>query len=221
MVHTCARCGLDLSKIRAVIDPIYGLPLVTCTRCDRTCARRRPMMITAWRTVCRRTRAVSLLIAQMFAAFILMLGLSGASRLAVDEVRGLGQMPVGNAAGLFDRIEQIAYLVNWPMWCIFAGAWLTSALGHWRRRVLWPVFIVCLTLLTVEQGVVTGRLTGERIGPAYALARLPDNLLGIAMTLVLVAVGVPIGTGLRAMYRKGASQKFRRRRAKLRRRRTI
>lgn len=47
MSHVCARCGVDLSHLRAPPDPIYGLPIVVCPGCGDASVRR--ALLKKWR----------------------------------------------------------------------------------------------------------------------------------------------------------------------------
>jgi hypothetical protein len=78
--HPCASCGLELRRIPAPPDPVYGLPVVVCPRCGAAVVRRKHRtMPRATRLRCCRvagallTRAVAALI--VTAAMLPLVGL--------------------------------------------------------------------------------------------------------------------------------------------------
>ena len=40
--HVCLSCGLDLARVRALLEPHYALPVVVCPDCGWATVRRAP-----------------------------------------------------------------------------------------------------------------------------------------------------------------------------------
>ncbi|MFG0306582.1 MAG: hypothetical protein ACF8Q5_10275 [Phycisphaerales bacterium JB040] len=115
--HSCARCGLDLSKRRAPPDPHYALPVVVCPRCNFACVRTRSGPSHVWREIRRLLIGWGLLILQ----FAIAGGLAGVTlaTLAVPDRRFDGPWWAG--------LLWIGAVV------LATGIWLGGAFPHWGR----------------------------------------------------------------------------------------
>lgn len=156
--HPCASCGLELRRIAAPPDPVYGLPVVVCPRCGAAVVRRkhrtrpRSARLRLWRTLSALlTRAVAALI--VTAAMLPVVGL----------VSDAGTEPTLGAA--LDRIagpladprssesDRTGFIV---MWVVLLGL---GALGGTLASLLLPhlrAWGVALVLLAWVAAVFTG-----------------------------------------------------------------
>ena len=228
IAHVCLGCGVDLARVRARIEPIYRLPLVTCPRCGLHAVRRRHPIWHTYRTLLRIDAALTVLFIQT----VLLVGLLIANvcgALAVGEV----------IDGMMQRQklqdDEIAILVVFGLFApILAGVWLTAGLAHWDRMAAWSGFfgIVAAILFTALIGVVLvpalesqGAL--DWLVPVLyvmhpprqwmeALEFVGTGLLLLPALSVMAVVGMPIGARLRRLGPLVRSKRWRWRRRRQR-----
>lgn len=148
IAHTCARCGFDLSRLRAPVEPIYGLPVVVCPLCREAVVRRLHPVQARWRQARAALVSIVVLGATVVVAAIfagLLIGLSVGLRVVI--VRALSR---GEVVWLDEEVILIGGL-----WCgaaVLAGAWLGVMLPHWRWWAILPLWVVALWSAMVVSG---------------------------------------------------------------------
>jgi hypothetical protein len=228
IAHVCLSCGFDLARIRARIEPIYRLPLVTCPRCGVHAVRRRHPIWRTYRTLLRVDAALTVLLVQ-FVLLVALLVANVCGALAVGEV----------VDGAIQRRKlsegEIAILVAFGLIVpIATGTWLTAGLAHWRRFAGWSAFFLSVALiLFVAMGAgFFGRAVADHGGldwlvPVLYVVRPPRAMLEmwkfIGMGLMVLpaiagvaVLGIPVGIRLRRLGRLLRSRRWRWRRRRRR-----
>ena len=182
--HVCLSCGLDLARVRALLEPHYALPVVVCPDCGWAAVRRAP----------RDRRSFHRLLVSLL-TLISQLGLLAA---------GLGMLlfvgiEMGDvlASGTFGALSSEDILLRLTVCAAFAvalGTWLTSGFGHVRRTTTWLVFSGFGIVL-----VSIGSLVGG------SLDVLAARCLVVVMIMTVATAGVPLG-----MLARVASRRFER-----------
>lgn len=193
--HVCLSCGLDLARVRALLEPRYALPVVVCPDCGRAAVRRKPRQL---RSLQRLAVSLLTLIAQLG---ILAAGLGLLIAISIE---------MGNvlADGTFGALPGNEILLRFAVCAAFAvalGTWLTAGFGHARRTTTWLVFAGLGIVL-----VSLGSLIGGR----------PDQLvprcLVVVMVMTVATAGVPLGMLTRVGWRQFERSLWRVRRRRLR-----
>lgn len=122
--HACHRCGQDLTRVRAVPDPVYQLPLVQCPRCRYAVVRARNRARQFWWSVGRIEASIGALLLQMVAAVT-----TGAVLFGI--AWGLARAwPIRWAAMTLEAWIYAAVIV---VFVLVVGVWTTACFPHWRR----------------------------------------------------------------------------------------
>lgn len=236
--HICLGCGFELAGVRAPPDPHYGLPVVVCPRCELACVRHpKDPLIALFHNGLRLRRSLLSLGCQLILAFAIAASFAGMFMTYTDEFlepRGLTpaeSIRVLFSGGLSTREygysaagEMAMMAVGFITGAIFTGAWLTSCLGHIRRRRVWPGAAAALalsaalvtTMVSFNDAASNPRLTSL----AQALPPLGDFVIMLVMAgvfMVVALLGIPIGHGLKRVWASGAQAGRRRTRARRRR----
>jgi hypothetical protein len=210
--HICLSCGLDLARVRAVVEPVYGLSLVACPGCAAGAVRREDSVTAAWRTAVRFASALGAMIFRLGAGAALMAAsvgfVYGAEAVSAElgvtvlDLPGAAMEQAARRGG--DAFAVLGVVAVWLGVEVGVGVLLTAGLRHWRPR--WRVWgawaVLLLVLLSVEPLLFAvqapvGRLVGDPVvyegpGPVEWLTRWA---LGLG-ALVAAAAGIPVGMGL-------------------------
>jgi hypothetical protein len=182
--HACGGCGVPIDTIRAVPDPRYGLPIVTCPRCGTSAVRTWHETRRARRRLTRRLQATGVLALQTLLALVTIISATGIC-IRLSAGAGLGSNPL-TISGVF---------------AIALGAWLTAGLAHWPRWTPWlALALVVAAICAIEPLVMGYTLTGVRRLDATGSGMLwlltwADRLLVLLVLLLASLIGVPIGRG--------------------------
>jgi len=242
LAHVCTACGTSLTRVRAVLDAEYNLPIVTCPGCSRSCVRRRHPFVTRARALLRLRRSLHHLIAVPVLMTALLAGSMWASMLSLDLLRALGTDWLSLVPDVFTGRIATMQLPNWmagagevysPLVLLFmvtgAGTIAGFALTHWRKPMIALAWIAAWNTALVVPLVVTGidRLIFSMFRPTgrSSVSRLSSEYADAAWNLAAASlISLPIffaGIGFgRAMTRAAsrlASRRWNRRRRARRR----
>ena len=241
LAHTCHGCGTSLYRVPARIDPVYGLPLVTCPACAGVVVRRKHPTRGTLRAV-RLWWNSGLSLALRLAVFAgLVLGSVGMADSLREVFSHIGPgAVVAHALGL--RADEVA-MAQWAendgrVWVVCATCWfalvggvLIGGLGHIRRR--WTILVgfgvACAVVVGLNVvGDYVGITTSTRDFPR-AIAEFEAGCVawgerGAALLVGLVAapvLGWPLGRMIASMRRAGRSHGWRRKLTRARARRRL
>lgn len=213
MSHICLSCGRDLARVRALVEPHYGLPVVVCPDCGRAVVRRRAPIIVRWRQFRRLRRSVlglawrvGVLAAALGATVPVILN------LASDLFRGGLRGPVGifkamiglDLAGrrvLVSWFESNQYeIVGVLAASLMVGVALRLALSHLGRGnalIVWIVLLtLCLSLDPFWEMIGAWVMGVEDKASVDLFPPVREWLLRLmiaTLTVGVSAVGLPIG----------------------------
>ncbi len=215
IAHVCLECGLDLAQHRARIEPHYGLPLVTCSRCGRSEVRRRHPIQRRWRDIRRLTK--SLLVAAAQVVVILLL-----AGFTIMSANMHAKLIDPRRIMLLDDIGRAFAAIGLIMLPIVTGAWLGSALNHWPRKTQWLGWVVFVVAIGWIAPVAVHRM--ERVSPdrtpSLDWVDWRNSLAIFAIMCIISYAGLPVATRLRRIVHFNARQRWRKRRMRLRRSRS-
>lgn len=223
IAHTCANCGLDLSRLSALRDPVYALPIVVCPRCREAVVRAvHPVLAGA-----RQARRLAVSLARLTLTVILTTGFAGAligfSSLVEDQwsrARRGSEMPWTHEAF-------IASVAVWTAVAVAAGVWLGVMLRHWRRWLVvpaWAALVAGLIVVVEFFGMIERVSTDDSFDPIARGFSLASGYAGVARvlgaSLVPVGLGYIVGLPMGARAQRLAARRMwrMRRRIRLRRR---
>ena len=216
--HTCTSCGTELAHVRAVREPYYGLPIVTCPHCALVVVRRRHPL-EKWLHTCLRIDALALaLILQLGFAFW-SLALTIALSVAFAHALTQGQFTELAPASLFPTVVAFLFVA------VLLGAWMTAGLAHWRwwtRYVgLWGLAAALMTLDTIFEPIFFEVVRQHEGGPSipFQWGEYGLRLLTLTAIFCLSLTGAPIGLLVRHVARVFRRWRFRWRRRRMRARR--
>ncbi|MHC4990465.1 MAG: hypothetical protein ACYTGC_05740 [Planctomycetota bacterium] len=219
IAHVCMGCGFDLSRLRAVPDPYYGIPLVACPACDRREAKRFRMLHARVRAGRRLLVAIRTIVSRLVLAMLL----AWAHVNSVNEII--------DSHGARDIVASV--LIGVYAWIII-GAWFTLTASHWRWWAVltaWGALIaVLLTVPAVLNIVLDGllvRLDSETPGSGGWLTEilvrwsreLPARIGLTAASVGVSMLGVPVGRAVRGLIARRLGNRWRHRLVRVRRRR--
>lgn len=186
--HICLTCGIDLSLTRAVAEPIYGLPLVTCPECGAKAVRRRHPVVAHGRRATRAAGGILAIAARVVIALLLMIlsllvifgtdeGLRGA-RLGWRDLPGQLMKPATERASRFDswyQAEGVIVVAGWLAIALATGVFLAAAMPHWRRWRLWLAWTAILAGFaswlawssSIDLAIARAEGTMEKMPPAH------------------------------------------------------
>jgi hypothetical protein len=208
IAHVCLGCGLDLARVRAVVEPIYRLPLVTCPRCRQAVVRRTHPQWRAWRSAIRISSSLVVLAWKI----VISMAIAGLTiKTAGDDLASLileFQRIVPDAWGIPVASVLVVSLLN--------GVWVTATLGHLSKRLAWAGWFMFIAALI---GIITGMAeifdTTHRGWQSPALEALGAISL-VGGMLVLGLAGIPLGNLVRQAILARRQIRWRRRRARRR-----
>lgn len=211
IAHVCLGCGKDLARLRAAIEPHYGLPIVRCPTCGLVCVRRRHPQWRVWRSIIRVGSSLAALVLQLAAALILAVMTIAFAGLILSTLTG-EPPPI-------DRTSPRAMLLLAALVLavsILNGVWLSAALGHVARRrawIGWFLFLVsCLACLFVPF-LMDGPSSMDLL--LFTLFSM-GAISFIAGMLVVGLAGVPLGNLILRFLTSYRRSRWRRRRMRLR-----
>lgn len=211
--HHCGRCGDDLTRVRALREPVYGLPLVRCGACGLAVVRRRHPIERVVHGLRVADLALGLfatqLIACALATALACICSAVASRFLPGSVR-------------FDAESVRPAAAFCVLGAIAVGAWLGLAFTHLRLWlvaslvVLW-VWAWIAVPYAVDAFEAASRNKGNEALPILRQAVPP--MIGTVMLVPIAAAGIPLGLVLRraARWGHGAMRRRALRRARARR----
>jgi hypothetical protein len=231
--HVCMSCGLDLARIRAVVEPRYGLPVVACPDCRTVVMRRMDPMVAQWRRTMRVFAAVRAMLVRVVAAVVLMSASVGVVLLLEAEANARGRrlfdLPVllrRNQLGFSgdDWLGVWLFLASWIGVQAGVGVLLSVGFGHWRPRIFaWGGWAATLVLFLSWPAVVHPFVaaTGWALRDPVAYDGPVGGVLVMRATVGLGAMlaaplGVPLGGGLVWAGAHWRQMKFRARRRRRR-----
>ena len=201
--HVCMSCGTELSRVRARCDEQLDLWLVTCPRCDTTCARR----LTAWLARRRQWRRLAFAILML----VLQLGLLGGSILAANatvfvvtsELDAYGVYSIGDVVTMLQDAQSqgTALIVFIAGTGIAVGVWLRTGMARWPfwgAWLAWSALLVAFVSLPDLLNIIEReywRLGGWQ---GYRGGRIEldwQHRVLVALLIALVAfIAMPLGT---------------------------
>lgn len=232
--HTCAACGLSLTRLIAAPEPVYGLPVVTCPGCRTSVVRRSD----ARRLLDRRTRrtveAVRRVLVAVLVWGLMVLFLPLAMVMMMDLLRDARLTPTGVGAmllGFQARDERFQAwlgdfghiaLVVWLVISAAAGAYATAALPHARRVVVTGALVAgVLGLLIVPEALIALAEWQPGTSLPNHVARQCQDLQDVAPVLPWTGaaslLGIPVGLRIRRIREAVRRRRSRKLRARLRR----
>lgn len=215
-MHHCARCGTDLTRRRALRDPIYSLPLVTCPSCGLTVARRKHPLPVWTRRVIRAVPVFLGLSAQIVLIPIVTLGFVRMAAVLADEIMLVGWSRDGTMnrdvlAAFSDRYldhpEDLAGFIGMACIAGLAGVWIGLLMRHWKRGPLlasWLALVLAYVALDVfrARSPALAWFFAPMLGEPWAKTPLHGAvwtfviLASLPVTLLAAAVGNAAGRGL-------------------------
>ena len=193
--HVCLSCGLDLARVRAVLESHYALPVVVCPDCGWAAVRNKPR---GWRTFYHLLVSLLTLIAQvgMLAAC-----LGGVLFISIE----MGDVLAGGTFGAVPENEIIFRFAISAAFAVALGTWLTAGFGHAGRTTTWLVF--CSLGIAL---VSLGSLIGGRPD------RIAARCLVVVSIMTVATAGVPAGMLVRVALRQFERSLWQVRRRRLR-----
>lgn len=225
IAHTCACCGLDLSRERAPADPIYGLPIVVCPRCAQAVVRRRHPVQARSRQISANIQSIMGLAVRVAGSLGLAGAIIGLSVLVEDaHFRAMRR----DISPLLDEM----FIVGGCLWLAVAGAigvWLGAMFAHWRALPLVAAWLAGLFVLVAIPGLagviedlVEDRARGSvweaLVGPGGWIRESQRVLLLLGASVVPLFVGYPWGRLIERSAGRVRRRRMWRRRRALRRR---
>jgi hypothetical protein len=200
--HTCPSCARELARVRAVPDPVYALPVVTCPRCAYACVRTKHPDLLFWRAFRRRARAARDLMSVAVLAIIAAVLTGFLAFLGTDIAQGPAQ---------FDPAEYAATLITSAILLVFFFTFAAALRFLTRHTSLWRWVLVLALLLTaaaffyvlvflpyatIDAISGTGLADGIILDPEF----LPLRALGLGasiLTTILASAFISITTANR------------------------
>jgi hypothetical protein len=233
--HVCPRCGHELGATRAVLDPVYALPVVVCP-CGFACVRRRDPLVAAFRKARRIAIAFELLLIRGIAVFLLAAGAASLILIvqhALREERLDLQDLITHAFGLgapkaalteWWHQNGLVQIAIWLLISVVSGLWLRATLTHWRAGPLllaWCLLLLFFLLADVWSWPFTAaRLWHNRDPIIYNGPGLSESLARVGAagaTIALTALAMPFGQAMRPLSSWYRARWLSKRRAKLKR----
>lgn len=231
-MHHCARCGADMTRVRAVRDAVYGLAVVRCPACGLGAVRRRHPVLVWTRRVCRLVPVAWVLVAHALLMPIATFGYVGMAAVTSEEIMQLawrrdGTLAPGVVGVFIDRAinhpEELFIHIGMACTAGLAGLWMGLFLHHWRRGALFGVWLA-FELAYVGLDVLCARVSALAwfLKPVFGTPWAKTPLHGamwagvIAVSSLIVLVFAAIGGSAARGLQKRRSARWRRRLAKLR-----
>jgi hypothetical protein len=231
--HACHACGHDLSRFRALADPHYALPMVTCPDCRTSTVRRRDPGVAGYRRARRVVRALLTIWVQCFVVSLV----TTASVALISNIAYTAHWEhKGNPlATLLFRSHELRPDASGPMLGIltgvmlllglFTGAWSRSSLRHLNAG--WTVLVLAglATLLALSPALLfwawvrLGHPGNSPWGDAAHIQYWAGTITAGVMYAAFIAAGMPLGRTARAAWAtnwKSRRSKYRRARRRLR-----
>jgi hypothetical protein len=231
--HACHTCGHDLSRLRALADPHYALPVVTCSACRTSTVRRRDPSVAGYRCARRVVRALLTIFVQ---SLVVSLAITAAVALISNIAYTAHWEHKGNPlTTLLLRAHELRPDASGPMLGVltaamlllglFTGAWSRSALHHLDTG--WtllggaglPTLLALSPALMFWGWVRLGQPGNTPWGDPAHIQYWPGTMTAGVMYAAFIAAGMPLGRTVRAAWAanwKSRRSKYRRARRRLR-----
>lgn len=197
LAHICPCCGINLERIRASPDGVYGLPVVVCPGCQAAWVRRRHPQWAWWRGCVRGITGVRKLMVRV----VVVLGMSGlcaglAHSGSFELSRPTQAALRGDFLPLIDWFSgdgQGALVVSMLGLVTLIGLVLRVLLDHWSRwalMVLWAGLVAFWGLLPHAQYHLercVKWMEGEPVVESNWLQWSPSHPHADAMVIVILA----------------------------------
>ena len=243
IAHVCRACGDSLTRVRAPLDPVLGLPVVVCGRCGVADVRRRHPLAVMWRKFRLLAASVFSLLASVGICGVMIGGSILAAHQVLDTFGGmppfrvarhaLGIDPIVDFADVWRAHDGPVVMITAGIWFVILGALITAALSHTARWKKWLGFIAALALFAGARPVIewsqtyAERAVGRQVvsvpkrGSFWSSKLTPHaqtaEVLGGCM--IVSACGVPLGRAAGQLVRSRQARRWQRRLAKARTRR--
>lgn len=236
--HTCHSCGINLTRIAAPREPIYGWTVVVCPECRAACVRRSDGHRLIPRAVARQivlVRATIASLAALLVAVLLTVAAGGMITSAAREIREPVWRMLLVAIGMGDpglremwaSSDGLVFLVIGVIMAAIAGSVMFTLLPRGRRWWLVPGLLLLAAALvaipvvieSIEKLMEPGSDMRQVIDPTQLARRHRDELRllgGLAVAAAFTPLGLLLSTALLRSHARLASLRFRRRRRRLR-----
>lgn len=214
--HTCASCGAELCRIRALPDPVYGLPIVVCPRCGTACVRRRHPVPARWREAVRVFASLRWLGMQVVLLALLVVVFAVYVHSLRQDYTGfkpalsewLSKRDAESSRWLvrsFWREGTVWSVAGWLMFATGIGVWLTAGLAHWRwwcALLAWLALELCAVSVgpavnTVMDWAGRSAVTRDLPGLQRGARALVELYAIVLLTIPLAVPGMVMGLGAR------------------------
>lgn len=232
--HACPRCGTSLTRVRAPLDPIYGLAIVICPGCRAASVRRRPPAAAAWRKFCLAFAAARAAAFACLAAAVICGGTAGLAAGQYSQLHDAGMSPrdlVNHWTGADPipdaveawRVEQGPLLLQVAFaWCLLCGVVLGAILPHVRSRMaIWAGAISAVVTLIWLPECITFVDRSSRYDQITFQTEPESQITLIALIAGgLMLLAMPLGMRIRARMNARPARRIARLRNRLRARRS-
>jgi hypothetical protein len=236
LTHHCISCGTDLSWIRAVPDPQYGLPIVVCPSCSTACTRRKPEILSAIRRFKLGLRTAVVLAVKLFMLALLLTMSMGILIGFADDTPtpsdAIGVLMYALTKQMNPGVENVSFVRSIDMIrtillllvlvSVGAGVWMRSAHGHiklWISVLIWYALLLALISIAYTGNTIGLVLDGRRIDHLSASKELGALAVYLLSTLPFFFIGLPLGARARRIWEKQHAINKHKRRRKLRKHR--
>jgi hypothetical protein len=239
--HVCTSCGHSLTRVRAVLDRDYKLPIVKCPACNVSCVRRRHPFVTRSRAFLRFRRSIHQLVAMPILLGSLLGGSIWASLVVLDLLRAVETDWI---ALIPDLLSGRAFGWSLPEWMrgsgetlsplvlgftnLGAGAIAGFGLTHWRRALLpvawlalWNTALVVPLVVVQMDRLICDVWGDDTTSPLFLAADYVDaawnSSAASIVSLPIFVAGNAIGRVLTRVSALAAARRWKKRRRARRR----
>lgn len=149
IAHICMECGQGLSRVRAQLDPHYGLSLVTCPRCEVVAVRHLSPAMKQWQAIKRSIVSFGVLGLQVALTVALL-------TLTIAAIISLQQGEFSPGRGLPVREYYFGLVMLLGVLPMFTGAWLTFAFRHLKLPTVLVGWVIVIISLLSFIGIMVG-----------------------------------------------------------------
>jgi hypothetical protein len=149
--HICIGCGIELCRIPAPPDPVYGLPICTCPNCGTSVVRRKHRMRRVPNSFWRLNKLVWLLPTHLFFLLVTFVTFYSFAFFVQTNASDLGLNPIAyltpslDKADLYSTVNSVVLVLLILMIPFSGGAWFGHNLTHWQK----PWFLTALVIISI------------------------------------------------------------------------